>query len=76
MKSQGPEPVPPVTFSVRLTPRASANAACCQFVAKLLDVPSSQVSVKSGHKSRNKVLLIVGTTQEDVHEALAPYGNQ
>lgn len=55
--------VPPV--------EGAANVACCQFVAKLLSVLPSQVSVKSGHKSRDKALAIVGMTQEAVNAFFA-----
>ena len=81
-------------LSVRLTPRASsnaalrfesgvlfqrltappvegaANAACCAYVADLLGLRSAQVTVRWGHKSRDKVLLIEGLDEEMVRERL------
>jgi len=51
----------------------AANAACCQFVAKLLGVPPSNVSLKSGHKSRAKTLALAGMTQEAIEAALSLY---
>lgn len=40
----------------------AANIACCEFVAGLLGVPKSSVSVVKGHKSREKTLVVEGFT--------------
>jgi len=93
MKKDPQEPV--AKLSVRVTPRASTNAAtgyvdglltirltappvegaaneaCCAFVAGLLGVGKSQVSVSGGAHNRNKVLAIRGLTPSQVQEALA-----
>jgi len=42
----------------------AANAACCAYVADLLGLRSSQVTVCRGQKSRDKVLLITGSSHE------------
>ncbi len=63
-------------LSLRLTAppvEGAANAACCQFVAKLLGVSASHVTVKSGHKSRDKALTISSMTQGAVEAACASY---
>ena len=89
-----PLDIPQSRLNVRLTPRASSNAAvhykddvlhlrltappvdgaannaCCRFVAVMLDVASSSVTVHIGEKSRDKVLAIAGISQESVNEAL------
>lgn len=94
--------VPQTGLSVRLTPRASANAvvryadgvlflrlaappvegaanaAWASYVADLLGLRPSQVTVshghksrdKHGHKSRDKVLAITGLSEETVRERL------
>jgi len=48
-----------------------ANEALLKFVAEMLRLPKSAVSLKSGQSSRHKVLEIVGTTPAAVAE-LAP----
>lgn len=86
--------VPQTGLSVRLTPRASANAvvryadgvlflrlaappvegaanaAWASYVADLLGLRPSQVTVSHGHKSRDKVLAITGLSEETVRERL------
>lgn len=37
-----------------------ANAALCAFLAELLGLPKSAVSIRSGHTSRDKVVEAVG----------------
>ncbi len=49
----------------------AANAACCAYVADLLGLRPSQVSVCHGHKSRDKVLAITGLSEETVRERLS-----
>lgn len=49
----------------------AANAACGAYVADLLGLRPSQVSVSHGHKSRDKTLAITGLSEETVREGLA-----
>ena len=50
----------------------AANAACCAFVAGLLGVAKSSVSVKAGFKSREKTPVISGVTLDQVRARLMP----
>jgi uncharacterized protein len=43
-----------------------ANEACVQFLAKLLDVPRSSITIAAGQSSRNKVICIAGLSAADV----------
>ena len=47
-----------------------ANAACIEFIAKLLKVPRSSVSIASGETSRNKVVRVVGLSAEQLRQRL------
>jgi len=47
-----------------------ANEACIEFLAKLLKVPSSSVTIASGQTSRNKMIRVAGLTAEDVRKRL------
>lgn len=47
-----------------------ANQACIEFLAKLLKVPRSSVTIASGHSSRNKVIRLVGLSAEGVRRRL------
>lgn len=47
-----------------------ANAALCKYIAKLIGVPPSNVSVIRGQTSREKSLEILGISEEDVLSAL------
>ncbi|PYX30176.1 MAG: hypothetical protein DMG77_10515 [Acidobacteria bacterium] len=47
-----------------------ANAACIDFLAKLLMVPRSSVTIASGQTSRNKVILVAGLSPDVVRERL------
>ena len=47
-----------------------ANQACIEFLAKLLKVPRSSVTIASGHTSRNKVIRVAGVTGQYVQERL------
>ena len=38
----------------------AANECCCQFLARVFDVPKSAVQVRSGHSSRKKLITITG----------------
>jgi len=48
----------------------AANAVCCAFVADLLGLRPVQATVRSGHKSRDKVLEITGLPEGDLWEKL------
>ncbi|MGA1875218.1 MAG: DUF167 domain-containing protein [bacterium] len=41
-----------------------ANAACIQFFSKLLRVPKSHICIMRGHKSRLKIIHVVGMSQD------------
>jgi uncharacterized protein len=47
-----------------------ANEACIEFLAKLLKVPRSSVTIASGHSSRNKVIRVVGLSAEEIRRRL------
>ena len=47
-----------------------ANAACIEFFAKLLNLPSSSVTIASGQASRNKVIRVAGLTAQQVRDRL------
>jgi uncharacterized protein (TIGR00251 family) len=47
-----------------------ANEACIEFLAKLLKVPRSSVTIASGLTSRSKVIRIVGMSAEQVRSRL------
>jgi len=49
-----------------------ANKACIEFLAELLAIPHSSVSIVSGQSSRNKVIRIVGCTAAYVRDRLQP----
>ena len=47
-----------------------ANEACVDFLANLLKVPRSSVTIASGESSRNKVVRIAGMRASEVLERL------
>jgi uncharacterized protein len=47
-----------------------ANLACIEFLAKLLKVPRSSVTIASGHTNRTKVIRVAGVTGQYVRERL------
>ncbi len=47
-----------------------ANAACIEFIAKLLKVPRSSVTIASGQASRGKVIRVVGLSAEEVRKRI------
>ncbi len=47
-----------------------ANEACIEFLAKLLKVPRSSVTIASGQISRNKVIRVAGVTAEYIRDRL------
>ena len=47
-----------------------ANEACIEFVANLLKVPRSSVTIASGQSSRMKVVRVVGLSAEEARKRL------
>jgi uncharacterized protein len=47
-----------------------ANAALIRFLAEQLKLPRHLIVMKSGHKSRDKVIRIEGLTAEDVRRRM------
>jgi hypothetical protein len=47
-----------------------ANHACIEFLAKLLKVPRSSVTIASGQSSRNKVVRVAGLTADEVRQRI------
>jgi uncharacterized protein (TIGR00251 family) len=47
-----------------------ANEACIEFLAKLLKVPRSSVTIASGHTNRYKVIRVAGVTGQYARERL------
>ena len=47
-----------------------ANEACIEFLANLLDVPRSSVTIASGETSRNKVIRVAGTTADEIRRRI------
>jgi uncharacterized protein (TIGR00251 family) len=48
-----------------------ANQACIEFVAELLRVPKSSVSIAAGESSRQKIIRVAGLSASQVRERLA-----
>jgi len=47
-----------------------ANQACIEFLANLLSVPRSSVTIASGQTNRRKVIRVAGLAAEEVRRAL------
>lgn len=47
-----------------------ANEACMAFLAKLLNVPQSSITITSGQGGRNKMIHVVGVSAEWVRTRL------
>ena len=47
-----------------------ANEACIEFLANLLDVPRSSVTIASGETSRNKVIRVAGMTADEIRRRI------
>ena len=47
-----------------------ANEACIDFLAKLLKVPRSSVTIASGQTSRNKVIRVAGLTAVELRDRI------
>jgi uncharacterized protein (TIGR00251 family) len=48
-----------------------ANDACIDFLAEVLRLPRSSVTIAAGHTSRNKVVRVLGLSASAVTERLA-----
>ena len=48
-----------------------ANQACVEFLAEVLNVARSSVTIAAGESSRNKVIRVTGMTAEEVGKRLA-----
>jgi uncharacterized protein len=48
-----------------------ANRACVEFLAKLLKLPRSSVTIASGQTGRNKVIRVTGLSFEEVRKRIA-----
>ena len=51
-----------------------ANAACIEFIANLLKVPRSSVTIASGQSGRRKVVRVAGLSAEEVRRRLGSAG--
>jgi uncharacterized protein len=47
-----------------------ANDACIEFLAKLLQVPRSSVTIASGQTSRGKLIRVFGRSAEEVRRRI------
>jgi len=47
-----------------------ANQACIEFLANLLNLPRSSVTIASGQNSRNKVIRVTGLSANEVQKRL------
>ncbi len=47
-----------------------ANEACIEFLAKLLKVPRTSVTIASGQTGRNKTIRVAGLTAQQARERL------
>ena len=60
-------------LKLSLTPppiEGRANEACIEFLAKLLKLPRSSVTIASGHNGRRKVIRVVGLSAEEVRKRI------
>ncbi|HEX8816911.1 MAG TPA: DUF167 domain-containing protein [Terriglobales bacterium] len=53
-----------------------ANQACVEFLANLLKVPRSSITIASGETSRNKVIRVTGLSAEEVKGRLYDSGRE
>lgn len=47
-----------------------ANQACVEFLAELLGVSRSSVTIAAGHSSRNKLIRVAGLSADEVRRRL------
>ena len=50
-----------------------ANRLCTEYLAKLLKVPKSAVTIIAGEKSRHKTIRVAGATAEAIRAMIAPF---
>lgn len=50
-----------------------ANEACVRFLARILDVPKSRISILAGARSRTKRIRVAGMTRDELQFILKPY---
>ena len=53
-----------------------ANAACIAFLAEVLNVPRSSVTIAAGENSRNKLIRVHGLSAAQIEERLRAAHNQ
>ncbi len=61
-------------LKIRLTAppvEGRANEACCRFLAEVLNIPASAVSILSGERSRTKRVRVQGVTAQRIRELAA-----
>ncbi len=64
-------------LKVRLTAppvEGEANTECLKFLAKVFEVPKSQLELVQGHKSRRKTILFRGVGLDRVQRVLKQLG--
>ncbi|MFH1148599.1 MAG: DUF167 domain-containing protein [Pseudomonadota bacterium] len=57
------------SLKIRITSapvEGEANAACIKFLASLFRRPKSSLAIKTGHKSRSKIIEITGLSPDEV----------
>lgn len=47
-----------------------ANAACIRFLASLFGLPRTNLSIKTGHKSRLKLIEMEGVSVEEIRKVI------
>jgi uncharacterized protein len=52
---------------------SKANDACVEFLAKVLKVPRSSISIAAGHSSRNKVIQVTGLSADEAEHRIGVY---
>jgi uncharacterized protein (TIGR00251 family) len=75
VSSPGPRHSDPQGITIRLTAppvEGAANAACCAFLAELLGVPKSHVTIARGETARHKLLRIRNADAASVLARLQP----
>jgi uncharacterized protein (TIGR00251 family) len=50
-----------------------ANEECIRFLSDKLGIKKNRITIKAGHKSKNKIIAISGITKEDL-ESIIPAG--
>lgn len=59
-----------VTVAARLK-GGEANDELCRCLAEFFELPKSQVTIESGHKSRNKIVLLRGASLSNLEDRLS-----